>query len=201
MAKDDEKSELRQEVIAAIKAANERYGMDSAAKVVRERYPDIPRATWYRFLKAANSTPAERAVDVAKRAAKHLPAAPSPSYILDKPAEARRNIDFMSRLEGLYEDAELLRAYAVAKGYDVDGNEVLKIKIPTFFAQSIKLRSDLLENGVRTIQQVYDLRRMQQFHDMIIEAIAEESPECALKITERLARLNSELGITIDYCV
>lgn len=195
---DDEKSGIRQEVIDAIRAANERFGMDAAAKIVRERYPEIPRATWYRFLKAASSTPTERAVDVAKKAAKHLPAAPSPAYVLDKPAEARRNIDFMTRLEGLYNDAELLREFALSKGYDVDGNEVLKIKMPHYFAQSIKLRSDLLENAVRTIQQVYDLRRMQQFHDTIINAIAEESPETALKITERLAALNSEVGITIE---
>lgn len=190
----DKKETALQEIREAVKTHGEAVGL----KLMRERYSDVPRSTWKRWMDELCMSPKEKAVREAKTAAAHLPAAPSPAYLAEKPVEARRNIDFMTRLEDLYHDAELLRAYAVVKGYDTDGNEVSKIKMPTFFAQSIKLRADLLDNAVRTIQQVYDLRRQQAFYDAILDEIAAESPDVAHRITERLARLNNELGITAD---
>lgn len=192
--KSDKKETALQEIREAVKTHGETVGL----KLMRERYSDIPRSTWKRWMDELCLSPMEVAKREAKGAAAHLPAAPAPAYIAENPVEARRNIDFMSRLESLYEEAEMLRDYSVAKGQDADGNTVKKIKIPTYFAQSIKLRSDLLEGAVRTIQQVYDLQRMQRFYDSVLEEIAAESPEVALRITERLARLNGELGMTID---
>lgn len=190
----DKKDTAIQEIREAVKTHGEAVGL----KLMRERYSDVPRSTWKRWLDELALSPKEVAVREAKGVAAHLPAAPSPAYIAEKPVEARRNIDFMTRLEDLYADAEMLRAYAVTKGYDVEGNEITKIKVPTYFAQSIKLRSDLLDNAVRTIQQVYDLKRQQAFYDAILDEIAAESPDVARRITERLARLNNELGMTVE---
>ncbi len=212
MAKNDDKNELRAQVIQELREAIKKYGVEAAPKLIRERYPDVPRPTWYRWLKEVAASPMDIAIDTAKKAAKQLPAAPSPSYLVDKPVEARAGIDFMGRLERLYADAEklaydgeMLRDYSVVRTTDEDGNERTRIKIPAFFSNSIKLRGDsiglrasLLETAVKTIQQFYDLRRMQQFYDTILEEIAAESPEVAARITERLARLNSEMGITAD---
>ena len=197
-AKRGRKSERKDMAVQELRQAIDKYGKEGGVKIVRETYPDVPRATWKAWVDAANAGPMDIAVEKAVKAAKHLPAAPSPAYIAEKPVEARQGINFMERLEFLYADAEMLRAYSTRKVTTADGVESEKIHIPTFFAQSIKLRSDLLETAVRTVQQFYDLRRMQQFYDSVLEEIAAESPEVAQRITERLARLDAEIGMTVN---
>jgi len=199
MAGNKDTSALKEAVIAELRDAIKNYGTEAAPKLVRERYPDIAKPTWYRWLKEVQATPMDVAVQTAvKAAAKHLPVAPPPSYINERPVEARQGINFMERLEHLYADAEMLRAWSTSKVTDASGKESERIKVPAFFSQSIKLRSDLLETAVRTVQQFYDLRRMQQFYDSVLEEIAAESPEVAQRITERLARLDSEMGMTVN---
>jgi hypothetical protein len=199
MKKQDEKNELRAQVIQELRESIKKYGLEAGPKLVRERYPDVPRANWYRWLNAVAASPMEVAVDAAVKAvAKHLPAAPPPSYINERPVEARQGINFMERLEHLYDDAEMLRAWSTSKVTDAAGRESERIKVPQYFSQSIKLRSDLLETAVRTVQQFYDLRRMQQFYDSVLEEIAAESPEVAQRIAERLSKLDSELGMTVN---
>lgn len=212
MAKNTEKNIRRAEAIQELREAIKKYGVEAAPKLVREHYLDVPRPTWYRWLNEVAASPMDVAIDTARKAAKQMPATPSPSYLVDKPVEARAGIDFMSRLERLYADAEklaadgeMLRDYSTVTVKDLEGEERVKIKIPAFFSNSIKLRGDsiglrasLLETAVKTIQQFYDLRRMQQFYDSILEEIAAESPEVAQRITDRLAKLNAEQGITVD---
>lgn len=192
------RSERKENAVKELKDSIEKYGKEGGVKIVRELYPDVPRATWKDWVDTASAGPMDIAVEKAMKAAKHLPVAPPPEYILEKPVEARQGIDFMARLEHLYADAELLRAWSMSSVTTADGKTSEKIKVPTFFSQSIKLRSDLLETAVRTIQQFYDLRRMQRFYDTILEEISAESPEVALRITERLAKLDAESGMTID---
>lgn len=181
----------REDVILAIKAAIHKYGIEAGPKIAREQYPDVPRSTWYRYLKAAQASPIDVAVAQAKKASKHLPAAPSPAYIAEKPVEARKNIDMMSRLESLYADAEMLRAYAMTP----DGE---RIRVPTFFAQSIKLRADLLETALKAVQEVWDLQRMQRFYDTILDEIGNVDPELQRRIVERLQELNEKMGLTME---
>lgn len=193
------RSERKEIAVKELKDAIDKYGKEGGVKLVRELYPDIPRATWKDWVDTANAGPMDIAVEKAKKAAKHLPVAPPPEYISEKPVEARQGINFMERLEHLYADAEMLRAWSVTRVTDnTSGESKEQIKVPTFFSQSIKLRSDLLETAVRTIQQFYDLRRMQRFYDTILEEISAESPEVALRITERLAKLDAEIGMTVD---
>ena len=192
-------SKQMEDALQVIRECIAHHGAEAGPKIAKEvHFPGVPASTWHRWLSKLAVNPGKVAVVTARKAAAHLPTAPSPSYITEKPAESRKNIDFMARLESLYADAELLRAYAVTKGYDVDGNEQTKIKLPNYFSQSIKLRADLLEGAVKALQQVYDYQRIQHFHDLILAEIGKESPDCARRITERLAQLDQQHGITID---
>jgi hypothetical protein len=182
------------EVLQELREAIHKYGQEAGPKLVREKYPEISKPTWYRYLNQVAASPMEVAASKARGAARHLPAAPAPEYIAAKPVEARQNIDMLSRLESLYADAELLRAYSMTR--DVDGNE--KIKIPTFFSQSIKLRADLLDNALRAMAQVWDLQRMQKLHDLIIEEVGKADPETQKRITAALKDLDARVGITME---
>lgn len=195
MAKLELKSDRKATAVQALREAIKKYGIEAGPKVVKEQYPDIPRATWHRWLKEVAATPMEQAIDTAKKAAAQLPASPSPAYLCEKPVESRQNLDVMGKVHRMFSDAEMLRAYSVA--IEHEGSQEV-ISDPVFFSKSIDLRGSVLELAIKALGQVYEYERMQRQFDAIMTAILEESPETAKRITERLAVLNSEMGITID---
>lgn len=214
--------ERKQEVFAAIRAHLATHG-PRKWKLFYERFPDIgvrtlaKWATQVRRELAENPhfTPAERQIiermkgatverDVEARAngtgqiARHLPAAPSPAYIAKNGERGLKNLDFVVEIQKLYRDAEMLRAYAVTMRKDADGNEAEAIKNPMAFDRSIARRANLLETAIRAVQEIWDLRTMQQFYETVIEEIGAESPECQRRILERLAALNKRTGMTLS---
>ena len=129
--------------------------------------------------------------------AKHLPAAPSPSYIARTGERGMAQIDFVAEIHELYADAKKLRAFAVSVVQDAEtGDDVEKIKNPAVFDKSIARRADLLETAIKAVQEVWDLRMMQNFYETIIDEIGHESPECQQRIMQRLAELNKQQGFT-----
>ncbi|MEX3764399.1 hypothetical protein [Paraburkholderia phenoliruptrix] len=133
-------------------------------------------------------------VDAKEEVAKHLPAVPSPNTIAHKGQAAIVHVDFMTRLESLYQDAEMIREYSIVR----DENGKQKIKNPVFFASSIKQRRELLETFLHSVQEVYDLNRMQSMFDTIVDEIGRADPELARKVIDRLRELNNRYGLTME---
>lgn len=179
---------------------------------LRQKYASVSEPTWWRWVKKAKETAAgqEAIAEAKKKAAermsavekrkltheveKYLPAAPSPHYIAKNGESGMQTIDFLAEYHSLRNDALMLREFSIRR--DEDGNE--KIKIPAFFTKSADMRQSLLETAIRATKEVWDLKMMARFYDACLEEIAAESPEVAHRITERLARLNNELGMTMD---
>lgn len=138
------------------------------------------------------------APEVADEIVASLPAAPSPTFLARHGDEGLRTIDFVAEIQSLYGDAKMLRAYAVKSKVDPETGEVVEvINNPAAFDKSIARRADLLETAIRAVQEVWDLRMMQNFYETIIEEIGLESPECQQRIMTRLSELNARAGMTI----
>ena len=187
----------KSEAVAEITRAIAEYGPEAGPKVIRARYPEVDRSTFWRWCEAAKAGAQAQAAALIRRTvpdipAEVLPAAPSPAVIARRPAEARRNLDFMSKMEALYADAEMMRAHSTI--LNPDGTE--RVKIPTFFGQSIKLRSDLMERWLQALQMLFDLEQMQGFYRTIIDEIAKVDPETSRRIMERLDAFNRERGFS-----
>jgi len=183
--------------VAEITRAITEYGPEAGPKVVRARYPDVDRSTFWRWCDAAKAGAQAQAAALIRRTvpeipAEVLPAAPAPAIVARRPAEARRNLDFMSKMEALYADAEMMRAYSTA--LNPDGTE--RVKSPTFFGQSIKLRSDLMERWIQAMQMLFDFEQMRGFYTIIIDEIAKIDPGTSKRIMERLDALNRERGFS-----
>lgn len=140
----------------------------------------------------------ERLDPSAEEIVDHLPATPSPAYIAKHGDEGLRTIDFVAEIKSLYRDATMLRAYAVKLRADPDSGEMREvIQNPAAFDKSIARRADLLETAIRAVQEVWDLRTMQNFYETIIDEIGKESPDCQRRIMQRLAELNAKSGMTL----
>ena len=195
---------------------------------VLSEFPDIPDPTkwrWIRQVKEADVPRPElinakaRLVQKVKKAggtdrqrearangteeiAKHLPAAPSPHYIARNGEAGLQNLDFVAEIHKLYADASMLRAYAMKMRKDPEtGEEAEAINNPAAFDKSIVRRAALLETAIKAVQEVWDLRTMQNFYETVIDEIGKESPEVQRRIMVRLAELNSKTGMTLSMRV
>lgn len=193
--------------------------------VLLDKYAEVPTATKWRWIRQAKTVDVPRPELINARAklvqkvkkirtddrtiearangtetiAKHLPAAPSPNYIARTGEAGLQTLDFVAEIHALYADAQMLRAFGVTQVVDDDGVVTgEKIKNPAAFDKSIVRRADLLESAIKAVQEVWDLRKMQMFYELIIEEIGAESPDCQRRIMERLAALNSKQGFTMS---
>ena len=128
----------------------------------------------------------------------NLPAAPPPAFVAKNGDKGLREIDFVGEIQSLYADAKLMRAHAMKKVVDpATGEETEEIDNTQVFDRSILRRTDILETAIRAVEQVWDLRMMQNFYELIIEEIGLESPACQRRIMERLQLLNERHGMTL----
>jgi hypothetical protein len=191
-------SEQKEAIVAELQEAIDRYGVDAGPKVVRDRHPGIPRASWFRYLKAARATPLDRAISVARAASADLsdvlPAPLSPAIIAAKPVETRRALDFLGSLKKIEADIELLREFAIKR--DADGKE--SVKNPVFFASQTKLSLDVLDKYLAALRELYNFEKIQEFFNVIIETIRQVDPGVASKIMDRLYELDQARGFTLN---
>lgn len=176
-------------------------------KPVYDEFPEIARPTimqWGKRLK--DGLPSNTELNAAAKAiqqransgiADHLPAVPSPAAVAKDGGRALRQLDFAVEIPRLYSDAEMLRAFSVKELAGEDGETVERIKNPVAFEKSIKARASLIETSLKVLQEVWDMRMMQQFNELIVEEIGLESPECQRRILQRLAALNQRNGINL----
>ena len=170
-------------------------------ELLRDLHPEIGERTFFRWVKSVREKGAGEAIPLATKQArtesmKHVPAAPPPEYLAREGAAGVRQIDFIAALGDLYQDAEQLREFATQKPKEGEGPR-RTIKNPILFDSSIKRRLDLITGAIKVMQEIYDLQRMREFYDLIVEEIARESPDAARRIMVRLAELNAKHGLTI----
>lgn len=193
-------------------------------KVVLEQFPDVAEPTKWRWIREAKAADVPRPELINSRAklvqkvkklppdartaearengtehiAKQLPAAPRPEYIARTGEAGMQTLDFVAEIHKLYADASMLRAYAMKNKTDADGVVSEAINNPVAFDKSIVRRAGLLETAIKAVQEVWDLRTMQNFYETIIDEIGKESPEAQKRIMVRLAELNSRQGMTMS---
>ena len=192
----------RDEAIAYAQDCIREHGIDAGPKMARQRYPDVDRVTFWRWMKSIQADAISQAAAAVQRAmeitpAEYLPVPPSPAIIARNPSAQRANLDFMGKLDRLYTDGEMLRAFAIVTGPD----GVEKIKMAHVFATSIKTRSDLLERWIQASQMLFDWEQMSGFYESItaiVKEIAESHPEVGQEIMTRLAELNQGKGFNVE---
>lgn len=198
----------KDEVVAAIRKQLLTAEATLDMPALYAQFPEVPQPTIWRWANLEkNQQPTQRQLTQAAQAIEErvaagaagdlLPAVPSPAAIARDGGKALRKLDFGAEIPKLYSDAEMLRAFAVKDVELEDGQHVERIKNPVAFEKSIKARASLIETSLKVLQEVWDMRAMQAFNEMIVEEIGRESPECQRRILQRLALLNQRHGISM----
>lgn len=107
------------------------------------------------------------------------------------PGEARRSLNLIGRLEELWQDCLMVRKHAI-KHNDQSGEEIKLLKA---FCQSINMRNGIIGNVLAALEKLWNMQKMQDFHDAVIDEVRKESPECAARIVARMTRLAAASGV------
>lgn len=124
--------------------------------------------------------------------AQHLPAAPSPAYVAKNGAKELDRLDIFVEINRLFYDANLMRESSIRVD-PTGGEKVINLRM---FDKSISRRLEILATSLSTQRELWDLQRMENFYNTIVETIAAAAPDVAREIQRRLAELNIRIGMT-----
>lgn len=210
------KNPIKDEVVAAIHAHLAVHGSKNWS-VLFERFEPrgIHKTTFWSWVKevktAAAASPALAAARTAiqtvvegretqlpEGVSGHLPATPSPNFISKTGARGLAQFDMILEIKKLYADAEMLRAYSVKEVKTEDGEAREHIKNPVAFDKSIARRASLLETSISAVQQIWNLRTMQSFYEVVVQEIGKADPDTQKRILVRLSELNQRTGMNLS---
>lgn len=201
MAEDFADADMKMACVAAVRKHYAEFGATNW-KLVMEQFPKMDTRRFWRIVaKVKQGVPDADILKATIAYAKHqaakkvLPASPSPALIYAGGADAKRQIDYMGQLQEMLNDIRDLRDMGLSKP---DENGVRKITNTQVFAQAIKLRGETLDRALKAYETVWDLRKMRDFYDTIIEEVGNADPVTAARIMDRLHILNNQRGLTID---
>lgn len=168
---------------------------------VRARYPEVPVATFWRWVRAAKAKPspaqlvAAREVLAGIQGAAVARAAPVPApiaigAIAAAGAEATRHVHFLRAFDELMADADLLRSFAL--------NDQRQVGSPKIFVDAAKMKIQLLQMWLSAIPVLYSAERTERFYASMIDTIASCEPEVAKAITVRLRVLSEQAGYVVS---
>ncbi len=171
----------RQEVIAAIAAHVSAHG-ERDWVAVQEQFPELPAATFWRYLRAWRSSrgPDARLASARQELAVYVEgrdAAP-PATELTK---GWRVLDLPAKLLELFEDIEVLRKMAK----DADGG----VGHPHWLSVAIGHRDRSIHTALRCGEALMSVTMQMDFFDLLVAEVAAESPEVAGRIIDRLRAL------------
>jgi hypothetical protein len=221
-APEEPATDLKADILAAIAEHLRQHGAGQW-KLVRERPEFAPiigaqageagRRKFYRWLaKVSEPMPADKtrphegravaedalanAVERAQAVmALHLPAAPSPTFLMKMGADADVKINMVAAVGEIWSDLQLVRAHA----FECNGSDGHRLKSTKILSESAKSRLAVLESTVRLMKEIYDfagLRRMYQgIIDIIVSELAED-PQAQARVLDRLQDLNNAQAMT-----
>jgi hypothetical protein len=162
---------------------------------VKQRYPQVSSATFWRYVGAAKAAAAAANSGNSSAEPENTDFGQTSNFETTPEFEPRfayltslRGNDVVVELASIAADVERLRDY----GLDSAGNVVR----PHAFLASITLRQKILEFGLAAIHDIYDLQHQQRFYTRMIEVVvASVPPEDQARVLKELLTLERESNI------
>ena len=181
----------RDDAIAALRAHAAKHGVKEGARLAREQFPNVPIGTWGRWRQMAlgNVTDSQVLDDLTQEIKKVVPSPEALAQAIADPVSVtKKALDFWRMLDELQGDARLMREFALARG----SNGSVKLRVPFALRDAHKMRCDLIRIALQQSEVAYGVQRAQEFFDAVIDAVAQESPDCQRRIMQRLSVVHGE---------
>ena len=156
-------------------------------RVVRARHPGVSASTFWRAVRAAKADlAAEDMRIVSEQSIRSLPAHPDREDESGNVAAAVAQsvplrVDFLGAYRQLFADVAALRQSAL----NADGS----VRSPAIFDRSIRRRLALIARSVKLMSQIYSVRNVRRFFDVLVFELGSESPDLQSRFVARLRQL------------
>jgi hypothetical protein len=161
---------------------------------LRERYAGMSEPTFWRRVREAKALmrgqqlaiPQSRNVVFVEGPKAYGPPAPG-VVAANVLAGGVRDVDHVVLYQGLYDEAEKLRFYALHP----DGS----IRYPNAFERAVKLKARLTMQGAQVISQMYGIKSSLAFYDALVAECALEVPDIRKRLMDRLYSVGEKEGM------
>lgn len=182
---------------------------------LQAKWPDVSRATFWRLVKESRERMENQAAvegpgalretqkrirervaapdQLQERIKAHLPTAPSPAVVAAAPQDAMKAFNFFAFFDQIVADAELARGANLRTNPD----GTVKVINPAMFDRNISRRLTILQTYLQSVETVYNMERIRELYDLVIEAVGEVAPEVQQAVLARLRALNNKRGLTM----
>lgn len=176
------KAEIKQELVDWLTAG----GGDLEVESFRQRFPEVSRTTFFRYLKEARIVAGRKEVAETLKTAQELREADAVArQMLPVPVtpDMVMPVSNSNALEVLAEVMTMARR--VAENCEREG----KIRNQKGFLQAARTLLASVDTAARVSERLHDAQRIEQMHAAIFEEIRKESPETAGRILQRIQDL------------
>jgi hypothetical protein len=174
--------------LALIRQCIAEHGEEAGPKIARAQFSKVDKGTWSRWCRQI------RDEDNAMRAAppSRPMSAPGPSVLV---GELESNdFSFLDQLSYVRAACDALQDYAWPRD-PVTG--VRRLRNPLMLVQAVRLRNGMLDLWVKHQATIYNVDRMRELYNLIIEEVGKTSPDLQRIILVRLRELNNRRGLTM----
>lgn len=201
----ERKKEIKRRIVEALAQYGRTYDF---AQLLAE-YPEVPKTTFYRWVRQIQATPVptEEALASARAAvAADAQVLGSEAAVVDQDlqliaqgmaevptAAALTGLNMMqiaARLRGLLANAVAMKVHAQGEGG--------KIRNPRLFLQASEHERRVLETASRLVDQSYDRNSIEQLHNALFARLRERDPEFVRVVLGDLRSLNNAWGMILQ---
>jgi hypothetical protein len=161
-------------------------GGDQEVENFRQRFPEVSRSTFFRYLKEARIVAGRKEVVETLKTAQDLREADAVArQVLPVPVtpDMLMPVTNSNVLEVIAEVMTMARR--VAETCEREG----KIRNMKGFLQAARTLLASVDTAARVTERIYDMQQVERMNEAIMNEIAAESPECHARILKRLIRL------------
>ena len=203
---------ISEEVVARAKAAiaaeMEHRGPNADWLSVRARFPEVPKPTFYRWVKAADvgGKGFERAAREVKKAAAERKARPKPTKLqrIQAVVELEAELPAVVTMADLQTDgfsgvvsrieACVTHAERVLKACEKEDGS---IRMPKLYLQASNHILRSMDTASRVVGVLMDAERTRKYNEIMLRRIAARDPEVVRLILADMRALNEQLGVAI----
>jgi hypothetical protein len=176
------KAEIKQELADWLTAG----GGDQEVENYRQRFPEVSRTTFFRYLKEARIVAGRKEVVETLKTAQDLREAEAEArkaLPIPVSADMLMPVTNSGALQVIAEAAQMARRSA--ERCEHEGN----IRNLRGYQQAARLLLNSADTAARVAERLHDIQRIEQMHAAIFEEIRKESPETAGRILKRIQHL------------
>jgi hypothetical protein len=170
-------------------------GPELGPKKARTFYPKVEKSVWARWVRQVRDEDRDLYTASTALTSPLVPAPPAdPPMLVGEVDDTGDQGFFEDQLSCMRADIALLHEYAAPRDQQTG---IRRLRNPVMLVSVTRLRSAMLDLWVRNQSTIFNVDRMRELYNLIIEEVGKVSPDLQRVILVRLRELNQRRGLAM----